>query len=70
MELPELRLVERGRFVRELPIHVLEYSDVSPLAWDEKDLVEPVTVRRLGLLDDPIPRRAFCLGLGPVPPRG
>ena len=42
-------------------VRVIECSDVSPLAWDENDLVEPTTGRRI-VLDEPLTRRAFYLG--------
>ena len=40
---------------------IIECSDVSPLAWDEDDLIEPMAGRRIAL-DCPVPRRAFFLG--------
>ncbi|MGO9492947.1 MAG: hypothetical protein ACLPZY_11730 [Terracidiphilus sp.] len=41
---------------------VIECPDVSPLAWDEDDLVEPMTGRRIALDGRPLPRRAFLVG--------
>jgi hypothetical protein len=42
-------------------IRIIECADVLPLAWDEDDLVEPMTGRRIAL-DQPLARRAFSLG--------
>ncbi len=38
----------------------IECPDVSALAWDEDDLTEPLTGRRI-VLDQPLPRSAFCV---------
>jgi hypothetical protein len=40
---------------------IIESPNVSPLAWDEDDLVEPMTGRRI-VLGQPLPERAFFLG--------
>ena len=42
-------------------IRTIDCSDPSPLAWDETDLIEPATGRRI-VLGEPLPRRAFFLG--------
>ena len=42
-------------------LRIIDCPEVSPLAWDEDDLVEPMTGRRISL-DQPLSRRAFLLG--------
>jgi hypothetical protein len=40
---------------------IIKCLGVSPLAWDENDLIEPMTGRRIAL-DQPLPERAFFVG--------